>query len=126
MFKFNMIKRAIDCTTGEIIPAAQIVDACLEDKLISLVFHSDRLALVSNGVVMTSTLEVKMLASLEEFVTANVEVRAARKLEKELRAKLKEFYVQPVTSPFAKVESKDVIELEDIGLCIVTNTLKTN
>lgn len=112
MFNLNLIIQTIDCVTGNIIPHQQIVDACLtEGRTVSLVFEDSKIAVVNNGIVLTSDIASSMLARLETVLAKDKELREARKTVKRLEAELKDFQIVPNA-----VDLKDLAEGDTVVL----------
>lgn len=96
MFKFNLIQKAIICSTGVSVVTGEIVNACLNDEVtVSLVFPGKKIAIVKGGKVITSDLNYTLVEDLEVFLDVNVQLRATRKAEKTLRIQLQEYYAAP-------------------------------
>lgn len=85
MFKFNMIKRAINCATGEIIPAPQIVDACFGQIAVSVVFADDAFAIVSGGTIKVAALSPEKFTDFKAFIDAHADLRGTRETLKVLK-----------------------------------------
>lgn len=114
MFKFNLIQKAIDCATGNIIPTQQIVNACLTDgKVVSLVFDNAKVVIVQDGTIMYSDLESAMTHELTCFFAQNKQIRHTRKIVKRLETELKSFYTIP--DAVDKKKFTKVIDLQDLA-----------
>jgi hypothetical protein len=115
MFKFNLIQKAIDCATGNIIPTQQIVNACLTDgKVVSLVFDNAKVVIVQDGIIMYSDLNSAVTNELTCFFGQNKQLRHTRKIVKRLETELKSFY--PVPDGKKKfIEVDMVVDLQDLA-----------